>query len=222
MGGYQLKAPELSFRKSPPTLGGNYTLRMDPKIQAEINAIIAGADASSPATSVPNLRRLMLTPNWNQLQQSDLDRALAQPLPGPHKGFSIKPGKGPAKPKKADVSTLLKAIWAVPEVKIAAERVCGDACRTAKKIGAEVGEKVEKAPLWSKIVVGGAVLTGATTTLILSDKSRELALDAVDGRTIPVPGVSGLSAQISRKTVGQKKGVEAVLFFDLAPYFNKL
>ena len=53
---------------------GDFRLRLDPQIEAEIQKIQSGSTS-------PLLRRRLLQPDWSRFQQSQLDWVLRQPVP---------------------------------------------------------------------------------------------------------------------------------------------
>jgi hypothetical protein len=176
MGDYDLTWPG----PRRPSLLGDYHLHLDPQIEAEIRATEA-------RQTFERLREVWLRPDWWQLE-----RILPQQPPWlqmrpPAPAAPLVPrGAGPATPRPGAISDVLKAIWAVPAVQSAADRVL-DQATSNLRLGwrdASTGERV--------LVVGHAVLmVGTLVPLLTVPRYRQEAFDLIQGHDIPVPFVRG-------------------------------
>ena len=68
---------QLTWHPRPISLG-DFHLRLDPAIEAQIRVLTAGP---APPTFSPSLRAVALMPQWSMLSPSYLDRLLATPPP---------------------------------------------------------------------------------------------------------------------------------------------
>jgi hypothetical protein len=120
------------------------------------------------------------------------------PSPG-KKGPPWKPGGGPKKPRAATGKDVMKAIAKIPAVDDASKRlqslVLDKVRRDYRSL--EIGEKA--ALITTGAVLGGAALAGIGS----SPEARSFALDQLNGKKIPVPGVP---AHIKFMTGGKEKG----------------
>ena len=173
------------YRPRRPSLG-DFQLKLDPAIEAQIRALTAGAPS-------PSLRTLVLTPPWPLFGPSHLERMLMTPPPSNPTQPLVPRGAGPSTPRPGEVGDLLRAMWMVPSVQRAAnqalDRVALDMSRTTP------GER--------GIIVTWGVLTAATLTPLMLDAGRRNALlQFLEGKDIPVPGVPGLSFTIGPRGGG--------------------
>jgi hypothetical protein len=176
MSDFSLRTPQ----RRGPSLGVP-ELRLDPDIQAQIAAL-------RPVLRTPDFRRRILQPDWHRLQQSELDRMLARPLPEPSPPL-VPRGAGPATPRVAEMGDLLNAIWAIPDVQAAGNRVLSLAQESVER-GWRHASRTDR-----RILVGtGIVMGGATLTAIIGNRqTRQSALELLEQiGEIPVPGVDGL------------------------------
>ncbi|MDJ0656363.1 MAG: hypothetical protein QNJ40_19545 [Xanthomonadales bacterium] len=183
---------------------GNFQLRLDPEIEAEIRRL----GAAPPS---PRLRSLFLNPNWAGFQQSNLDWMLRQP-PAPGAPPAVPRGAGPATPRAANVGDLARAVWNLPAVQGAAGRVLDDVGAAARR-GWNTASPGQRA----LFITHSVVLSGGAIAGILShDQTRTGVLDFLSGKNIPVPGVDGLTLQLRHDSGRGDYG--AIVGFDVAPY----
>lgn len=208
-GPFTLRPPTLTWRPRLASASlGQFVLELDPRIQAEIRALMQQADAAAPS---PSLRALVLRPSWERFQQRHLDRMLLQPLPRPAAPL-VPRGAGPATPRPGDIGEFAKAVWQVPAVQGAAGQVLDGAAQGLRRgwNGASTGERV--------LVVSHAVMLGggALTAVLANRPARTAVLDFVSGKPIPVPGVEGLTLELRHDSARGDYG--GIVTFDLAPY----
>ena len=200
---YQLDMPFTSRfpRERTGLLGDDYKLKLDPKIQAEIDAITVRME-------IQKLQNAWLQPNWLNLHQlvQGLSPAVAsgqtpppwtQFKPAPPKPLIPVPqlqprGDGTDEleyPRAAAISDLLGALWKVPEV---------------KEVGTKITDQLE-GDFWTKrttgektlIVTWATVIAGGTVAGILGNRqSRIWAFQTISDKEIPVPKVDGFSFQV--------------------------
>jgi len=215
---------------SPPRLG-DYRLRLDPEIEAEILAL-----RSRPPSA--RLRNLVLFPKWYAVDAPTLDRILLAPNPTTPSRPLVPRGEGPAVPRAAEVGDLLQAIWKVPVVQQKATEVLDQASQHAQRDwrSASGGER-------ALFITTAAVLTGGTLAGVLSSNvARARTLDLIVNQDIPVPGVEGLTVRVKPRggaatysniggsgvtiSAGGQAGaggqpqVEVMVTFDLARYLR--
>jgi hypothetical protein len=178
----------------PRLLSDDYKLRLDPRLTL-------GMRTSETREQFKNLYSLWLRPDWSQLQQIlhrqppewwklQLAQAYTSAPPA-----SSPPVQGPETPKAAEISDLVSAIWALPMVQQAANRVGDDTTLSLRR-----GSTAEHAA-----VIGGAVVHLATLTpLLIEQRYRKQAFDFIQGKEIPVPGVRGGSITVLRGGVSAK------------------
>ncbi|MEW8228287.1 MAG: hypothetical protein AB2748_21355, partial [Candidatus Thiodiazotropha endolucinida] len=177
MGDYTLGARRSRFNL------GNYQLRLDPEIEAQMAQMRAG---SLP----PRIQRLFLQPNWRSFDRNLLNFMLLQPpatTPVPRQ-----PAPGPAAPRPGQVGDVMRAVWLLPAVQQAANRLLQDSQRRLRREWNQgsVGDQI-------MMVTAAATVAGTSlTALLVNPQSRDIVLDFVNGRDIPVPGVRGLTIQM--------------------------
>jgi hypothetical protein len=171
--------------RRPSLLGDEYQLKLDPEIEAEIRAIEA-------RQRFERLRSLWLRPDWTTLQQILPQQPLwLRPSSAPTSPPLVPSGAGPATPRAAEIGDLMKAIWAVPAVQSAANRVIDQTTSTLRQgwRDASTGERA--------LVVGHALLFAGTLAPLLSEQRyRRQAFEFIQGKKIPVPGVRGGSVTV--------------------------
>ena len=177
--------------------GGPDALKLDPSIKARLDEI-------EHSLNPIKLQQAFLKTDFKLFQQLNITEKPPVP-PGEVPGFLkmrarrvprkpwVTPGKGPAKTHAADVGDLLSAFMGVHVVKETADRLKNEV--TAKPLRdwrkLKSGEK-------ALVLSFTAVIGGGTIAALLSrNESRQQALEFIQGKNIPVPGVSGLSIQIS-------------------------
>ncbi len=180
MSDFQLRTPGLRLpRATAPSLG-NFQLQLNPVLAAEFRAMRAGQPT-------PSLRNLFLQPNWRQMRQEDLNRVLRQPPPAARAPL-VPPGPVPDDPPVEVGAALLAAIWAVPTVQGAVNRLLDDVQRDFGRLSP--GQTVVFA------TQAALILGGVATGINLQRDAPGMPLSLIVGQSIPVPGVNGLSFQI--------------------------
>ncbi|MEL6523646.1 MAG: hypothetical protein AAFQ66_21910 [Pseudomonadota bacterium] len=184
MSDFQLRTPELSFRQPNRLSLGDYQLRLDPTLQAEIEALRSGPPS-------PQLRQLILRPNWRNYAATQPDPRLTAP-PTPARPPLVPQGAGPDTPRPGEVSDVLRAVWAIPSVQSLANRTLDEAGRRVRHN-------------WSRLGTGGQILfvshtgimaAGALAGVLSNTRTRQAAYQLILNRDIPVPGVDGLRFRI--------------------------
>ena len=205
--------------------GGPDALKLDPSIKARLDAIEHRLNSMQ-------LQQAYFKPDFKLLQNLNLRRAIS----GATRRVPGKPmvplGKGPANlrraisgatrrvpgkplvPHAASVGDLMSAVMRLTVVKQAVDSVKD-----------QVTAKLHRD--WRRLPTGGkaaaisvtAVITGGTLAgLLARKKTRQQALEFIQGKNLPAPGVAGLSIQIS--PLGRDK--RFVVNFDLAMFLRSL
>ncbi|MCU7885167.1 MAG: hypothetical protein KZQ82_13335 [Candidatus Thiodiazotropha sp. (ex Lucinoma annulata)] len=176
---------------------GNYQLRLHPAIEAQMQEMVTG-------NVTPRLQQLFLQPDWRSFDQRLLSLILRQTStssPAP-----VTPAAGPATPRPGQVGDIMRAVWALPAIQQAARRLLNDTQRRLRlEWGrAGTGEQVI-------MVTTAASFAGTSLVAILANApTRELALDFVNGRDIPVPGIRGLTVQMRGRGRGAGAGLSNI------------
>ncbi|MEW8027404.1 MAG: hypothetical protein AB2806_06640 [Candidatus Thiodiazotropha sp.] len=174
MGDYALGAKGSRFNL------GNYQLRLDPEIEAQMRA------GSLP----PRIQRLILQPNWRSFDRNLLNFMLLQApatTPSPRQ-----PAPGPAAPRPGQVGDVMRAVWLLPAVQQAANRLLQDSRRRLRREWNQGGVGDQVMMVTAAVTVAGTSLTA----LLVNPQTRDLVLDFVNGRDLPVPGIRGLTIQM--------------------------
>ncbi len=177
------------FRPRRPLLG-DFQLKLDPAIEAQIRVLAMGPPS-------PSLRTIILTPPWSLFDTSYLNRMLTTPPPSNPTAPLVPRGAGPSTPQPGEVGEFARAVWKVPSVQRAAnnvlDRVSGDLRR-----GWDDASPAERG-----LVIGWGVVTAATLSpLLVNADTRMGLLRFLEGKDIPVPGVPGLSLTIGPRGGG--------------------
>ncbi|MES9896230.1 MAG: hypothetical protein ABW141_15175 [Candidatus Thiodiazotropha endolucinida] len=191
MGDYTLGARGSRFNL------GNYQLRLDPEIEAQMAQMRAG-------TLPLRIQRLFLQPNWRNFDRNLLNYiSLQRPVTTAN---SRQPAPGPAVPRPGQVGDVLRAVWSLPAVQQAANRLLQDSQRRLRREWNQggVGNQI-------MMVTAAATLAGTSlTALLVNPQTRELVLDFVNRRDIPVPGVRGLTIQMRGRGRGAGLGMRNI------------
>jgi hypothetical protein len=155
-------------------------LRLDPEVEqqlASLTGIRLGEDT----------RRAWLRPNWGDTSVQTLNQFLRRP-PATRQRCVIPRGAGPQRPRPGTAGDILKAVWGVPCVQMAATRVFDQVSERFERgwSTSSTGERVV-------VITAGALLAGSVlTTIYVSEDARDAVLGPLAGRDIPVPGTGGL------------------------------
>ncbi|MCG7874740.1 MAG: hypothetical protein N0C90_00240, partial [Candidatus Thiodiazotropha endolucinida] len=191
MGDYTLGARGSRFNL------GNYQLRLDPEIEAQMAQMRAG-------TLPLRIQRLFLQPNWRNFDRNLLNYILLQrPVTTAN---SRQPAPGPAVPRPGQVGDVLRAVWSLPAVQQAANRLLQDSQRRLRREWNQGGVGNQIMMVTSAVTVAGTSLTA----LLVNPQTRELVLGFVNGRDIPVPGVRGLTIQMRGRGRGAGVGMRNI------------
>lgn len=182
-------------------------LQLDPDIEAEILRI--------------RIEQLLHPPNvLSALQNVHLN--LAEPAKGEAFDFKpvpkeeplVTPGPGPDTPKAGSPDDIVNAIMKVKAVDGAVSRLRLDASDRIKHDWRSLSGGEKAAVVVTSVLIGGATIGG-----IASDpKAREFALQQLDGKEAPVPGIDGLSIQFNRP---DPHNVGVMLKFDVGSHLPK-
>ena len=189
MSDFQLQTGSLQLpRASRPSLG-NYALQLDPQLQADIRALLDNPPG-------PRLRMVCTDPNWQRLQQSELDRILRQPLSTPSP--LVTPGAGPPEVRAAAVGDLMRALMRVAAVRQAVNNVLDAAVGPLRQAAGNMSGGDMAILVTQAVVMGGSLVTAIN----LQDNPPPFPLSLILNRDIPVPGVDGLNVQIRHRGGG--------------------
>jgi hypothetical protein len=197
-----------TVQREPPASGiSPGKLQLDPDIQAEILRI--------------QIEQLLHPTNvLSALQNIHLN--LAEPAPGgafdfkpaPKEEPLVTPGPGPDTPKAGSPDDVLSAILKVKAVDNAVSRLRLDASDRVKHDWRSLSGGEKAAVVITSVLIGGAAIGGVAS----DPKSREWALQQLDGKEAPVPGISGLSIQFNRP---DPHNVGVMLKFDVGSHLPK-
>ena len=196
------------LQREPPATGimpGK--LQLDPDIEAEILRI--------------RIEQLLHPPDvLSALQNVHLN--LAEPAqggafdfkPAPKEEPLVTPGPGPDTPKAGSADDVVSALMKVHAVDKAVSRLRLDASDRIKHDWRSLSGGEKAAVIVTSVVIGGAALGGVAS----DPKSREWALQQLDGKEAPVPGIDGLSIQFNRP---DPHNVGVMLKFDVGSHLPK-
>ena len=186
MGEFQLSWPQ---RASSPSLWGAEgapQLRLDPDLQAALEAEDPPALLARPEEA-----RRWLSPDWGLPNASALHQVPLRPLPGRNRCV-VPRGAGPAQPRAGTPGDVLEAIHGIPCVKAAIDSVRQQAVETLEDAwnSSSTGQK-------AGVIASAVVLGGGALGMIYSDAElRESVLGRIQDTDLPVPGVEGLSLRL--------------------------
>jgi hypothetical protein len=179
-------------------------LQLDPGIQAQMRAIEFMMEQLDPTRIRPRL--LELDPG-----------AITMPSPAitpaaPEEEEPLVPaGRGPDRPREASGGDVVEAIMALPVIDRALTTLQTRAVDQVRRDWGRLSTGEQVAAVTAAVLVGGGALAGA----ISHPEGREFVLDQLNGRVIPVPGVTGLSVELNTAgenlTVGMHLDVGALL-----------
>ncbi|OUL32591.1 DUF4157 domain-containing protein [Nostoc sp. 106C] len=189
---YQLSPPSLLQPPDPASrygLGMDMHLQLDPQLQAMAMQYIQ--QQLDPATVLPALNQIDLGVLSNQTSPNT-PNPFATPTPPPASPL-VPAGAGPETPRTATAGDLLSAIMAVPGID-----------RAVTSLQTQASDRISQD--WGRLRTGEQVAVVSTTVLIgagalagvLSDpNARQFALDKLNGKTIPVPGLKWLRLEMN-------------------------
>ncbi len=191
---YQLTPPSLLQPPDPASrygLGMDMRLQLDPQVQAMIVQHVQ--QQVNPATIRPALNQINLgispTPGAGSPSTPNPFATPTLPAASP----TVPAGAGPDVPRTATTGDLLQAIMAVPAIDSA-----------LNSLQTQASDRIQQD--WRRLSTGGQIGVVSTTALIgvgalagvLSDPTaRRFALDQLNGRMLPVPGLKWLRLEIN-------------------------
>lgn len=194
----QLPAPQFGFRRSDLRLlpEEETRLQLDPEIEAQMRAM----QFTSRALSLNEILSSLLNLDPNLFFDTQPSPLLRGPAPQPRPPL-VPVGPGPAEPSPGKIGDIITALMRVPAVDTALSNL-----RTQAE--AEVRQNWRSLSTGERVLVitGAATIAGGALAGALSDpEARSFALEHLQDRAIPVPGVSGLSFQF--RATGDNPGV---------------
>ncbi len=190
---FTLTTPSLLQPPDPASryrLGGDQTLHLDPEIQAMLHQHVQ--QQLAPA----NLRDAL-----SQIQLGSLPLAApgaaTTPAQTPTGATGSTPavpaGSGSDTPRAATPGDLMGAVLAVPEIDAAINHLQSQALDQVNRDWRSLGTGGQVAVVSSLAVIGLGALGGA-----MSDPTtRQLLVDQLNGRTVPVPGLNWMRLEVN-------------------------
>lgn len=178
-------------------------LRLDPDLELRIAILQAHLACEDVLARLLRPNWKLLEPTWGVFLARPDPVAMGLLLPAVQKK-SYTPGKGPDKPRPADISDLLDAIYKMQQVQSLVQKVRDHGLRELRLLetewrNAKVPEKITMVSLGT-LVVGSMV-----GTILAAKPTRDLTLKFLDGRDIPTP-VDGLSVKLLVPDDEKKRG----------------
>jgi hypothetical protein len=179
---------ELRLRWPGVEPGSAFRLRLDPELEAEIAVARRMQQLLSPET----FRSSLL-----QLDPSILTESVTPPwltMPTPEAPEPLVPrGPGPETPRPGEASDALRALSRVPAVDAALTRLRTEALGTVERDWRRLSTGERALLITQTALIGGTALAG----ILASPEARRGALDLIQDRDLPVPGVPGLTFQFN-------------------------
>ncbi len=171
-----------------PRLIPELNLQLDPELQIQINTMRMMQDLLDPE----RVRSTLMHVNLSDLLATQPSPWLTVP-PTSMQTPLVPRGAGPSTPRAATVSDLLQAILHIPAVNSALTHL-----RTRAELRIRQNwhrlSTTERVLLISQSVL---ITSTALAGILSNSRSRQFALDLIQNRDIPIPGVSGLSFQFN-------------------------
>ena len=203
----RLRLPQLGenlgYQPRPLSLGdpGQFQLRLDPQIQAQIQAIqfVRGQlsleslelGVSQIGGSVPTAGQTAAAPDLSpQAAARSVVPASTRPDPfsvpaTPTRPPLVPAGAGPDTPRAAGVGDILQAVLRIPTVRDGVTRLQEQAGARVRQDWSRLSGGERALVITQGIIMGAGALTGVA----LSPEARQFALDQIQGRDIPIPGL---------------------------------
>jgi hypothetical protein len=193
----------LGYRPHPLSLGepGQFQLRVDPEIQAQIRAMqfvrgqlspeslelgISQIGGSIPITG-PTAAAPDLSPRAaarSAVASSPQTDPFSVPATLPRSPL-VPAGAGPETPRAGSVSDILRATLRIPSVQAGITRLREQASERVRRDWSRLSGGEQALVITQGIIMGAGALTG----IALSPDARQFALDQIQGRDIPIPGL---------------------------------
>lgn len=189
---FQLTPPSLLQPQDPYARYkfGDYRLRLDPAFDPQFQAMITRRIYQSldPVTIRPLLQQVPF------VVPPSPDNILSGPLV-PARPPLVPRGAGPATPKAASAGDLLDGVLKIPSIEGAVHTLRDKALITVSRDWGQLSM-----PAKIGVVSTGVLILAPTLAGIISDPdARNMALDQLNGKVIPVPGVNWLSVETNLK-----------------------
>jgi len=170
-----------------PSLLEGEGLTLDPELMAQMRAMQAVNELLDPAAVRPRLFDIPDT--LGEAPAPDILSGPAPPEPVP----LVPRGSGPSRPRPAEPGDVLEAVLAIPTIDSAIERLRGMALERVTGFYRGLSTEGKAGVITSLAVVGAGTLAGVLAT----PAAREFALDQLNGRVLPVPGLDGLAVELN-------------------------
>ena len=165
-----------------------FQLRLDPEIEARLQASRYLDSLLAPETVRAGLLHL------------DLDAILGTPPPPWLTAPTIPPpaplvprGAGPSTPREASPGDVLRAVMRIPAVDAALTTLRTSAADRVSRDWGRLSTGERALVITQTAIIGGGALAG----VLSSPEARGFALDLLQNRDLPVPGVPGLTFQFN-------------------------
>lgn len=164
-----------------------YQLQLDPSIRAQMDVMQLLAPES--------IRRSFLLLDYSTLVASQPPSWLStSTAPAAQTSQPLVPrGAGPSEPRPATTGDLVRAVMRVPAVDSALTRLQTEASSQASHVWHELSTGERVILLTQTALIGGGAIAG----ILSSSGGRQLALEQLQGRNVPVPGVPGLTFKLN-------------------------
>jgi hypothetical protein len=187
---FQLSPPSLLQPQDPYAKYklGDYRLKLDPAFDPQYQAMVTQRMYQSldPVNIRPLLQQVPFV-----LPPSNIFSLPPIPAQAP----LVPRGAGPDTPKTASASDLLDAVLKIPSMDQAVNTLRDRALITVSRDWRQLNT-----PAKIGVVSAGVLIVAPTLAGIISDTAaRSMALDQLNGKVIPVPGVNWLSVETNLK-----------------------
>ncbi len=197
---YQLQWPGLSTRPQRPSLMPDLQLQLDPELQSQIAAMSAVRNALDPTS----IRASLLRIDFNTLLATQPPPWLRTP-PMPTPTPLVPLGAGPSTPRAAGGGDVARAILRIPAVDSALTSLRTQAAEQARQGWRQLSTGERVLVISQAALIGGGALAG----VLSNQEGRDFALNLIQNRDLPIPGVPGLTFQFNAT------GPEQSIRFDL-------
>jgi hypothetical protein len=177
-------------------------LKLDPEIEAQIRVIqLMQSQVQFPAVE-QGLRSIDLfklpipagPPASTPTPMDTTPAAAPKPI--------VPAGAGPEAPKAGSPGDIFSAIVAIPAVEQAVGQLKEEAQTRVKRDWSSLSGGGKFSLIAATVAIGGGALTAA----LANEDSRKFIFENVSGKSIPVPGVRGLTVQVN--LAGEEKSVQ--------------
>jgi hypothetical protein len=164
-----------------------YQLQLDPSIRAQMNIM--------QLLTLDSMRRSLLLLDYSTIAASQPPPWLStSAVPATQPGQPLVPrGAGPSEPRAATTGDLVRAVMRIPAVDSALTRLQTEASGQARHAWHELSTGERVILLTQTALIGGGTLAG----ILSSTGARQFALEQLQGRDLPVPGIRGLTFRLN-------------------------